>query len=136
MIRPKSGYMVRTHQIPFPYQSIRLGKLCTDFASPEIIALYVYWFLQGISSLHGSEIWAGRISYYWMAPVDSRRAELYALSRPHFADPGGTLDVATEQGVKDVIWPKQYVGGKVQLERNLERERATQVQETKNERFN
>ena len=28
---------------------------------------------------------------------------------------------AAEQGVKDVFWPTPYLGGKVQLERNLER---------------
>jgi anthraniloyl-CoA monooxygenase len=31
------------------------------------------------------------------------------------------LHAAAEQGVKDVVWPKPYQGGKVQLERNLER---------------
>jgi anthraniloyl-CoA monooxygenase len=53
--------------------------------------------------------------------IAAGRADLCALARPHLADPAWTLHAAAEQGVKDVIWPKQYVGGKVQLERNLER---------------
>ena len=41
--------------------------------------------------------------------------------RPHLADPAGTLHAAAEQGYKEMPWPKQYQGGKTQLERNLER---------------
>jgi anthraniloyl-CoA monooxygenase len=53
--------------------------------------------------------------------IAAGRADLCALARPHLADPAWTLHAAAEQGVKDIVWPKQYVGGKVQLERNLER---------------
>ena len=53
--------------------------------------------------------------------IAAGRADLCALARPHLADPAWTLHAAAEQGVKDIPWPKQYQGGKVQLERNLER---------------
>jgi anthraniloyl-CoA monooxygenase len=53
--------------------------------------------------------------------IAAGRADLCALARPHLADPAWTLHAAAEQGYTDIAWPKQYVGGKVQLERNLER---------------
>ena len=53
--------------------------------------------------------------------IAAGRADLCALARPHLADPAWTLHAAAEQGYTDIAWPKQYIGGKVQLERNLER---------------
>ncbi|MEI8155566.1 MAG: bifunctional salicylyl-CoA 5-hydroxylase/oxidoreductase [Burkholderiales bacterium] len=53
--------------------------------------------------------------------IAAGRADLCALARPHLADPAWTLHAAAEQGYADIAWPKQYVGGKTQLERNLER---------------
>ncbi|BAL24176.1 bifunctional salicylyl-CoA 5-hydroxylase/oxidoreductase [Azoarcus sp. KH32C] len=53
--------------------------------------------------------------------IAAGRADLCALARPHLADPAWTLHAAAEQGYFDIAWPRQYVGGKVQLERNLER---------------
>jgi len=53
--------------------------------------------------------------------IASGRADLCALARPHLADPAWTLHAAAEQGYREMSWPKQYQGGKVQLERNLER---------------
>ncbi len=53
--------------------------------------------------------------------IAAGRADLCALARPHLADPAWTLHAAAEQGYADIAWPKQYVGGKIQLERNLER---------------
>lgn len=53
--------------------------------------------------------------------IAAGRADLCALARPHLADPAWTLHAAAEQAYFDIAWPKQYVGGKVQLERNLER---------------
>jgi len=53
--------------------------------------------------------------------IASGRADLCALARPHLADPAWTLHAAAEQGYREMPWPKQYQGGKVQLERNLER---------------
>jgi anthraniloyl-CoA monooxygenase len=53
--------------------------------------------------------------------IAAGRADLCALARPHLADPAWTLHAAAEQGFTDIAWPKQYLGGKLQLERNLER---------------
>lgn len=53
--------------------------------------------------------------------IAAGRADLCALARPHLADPAWTLHAAAEQGYREMPWPKQYQGGKLQLERNLER---------------
>ena len=42
---------------------------------------------------------------------------------PIFANPSWTLGEAAKLGYTPVTWPKQYLAGKQQLERNLERER-------------
>ncbi len=49
------------------------------------------------------------------------RADLCALARPHLADPYWTLHAAATLGYRDMPWPSQYLTGKAQLERNLER---------------
>ncbi len=49
------------------------------------------------------------------------RADLCALARPHLADPYWTLHAAAQLGYHDMPWPKQYLTGKAQLERNLAR---------------
>jgi anthraniloyl-CoA monooxygenase len=67
--------------------------------------------------------------------IAAGRADLCAVARPHLANPSWALMEAAKIGYRDVPWPKQYLSGKTQLERNLERERA-QAQETTNERFN
>ena len=53
--------------------------------------------------------------------IAAGRADLCALARPHLADPFWTLHAAAELGYADVEWPKQYLTGKAQLERNLAR---------------
>ncbi|MGX4643122.1 bifunctional salicylyl-CoA 5-hydroxylase/oxidoreductase [Massilia sp. SYSU DXS3249] len=55
--------------------------------------------------------------------IASGRADLCAIARPHLADPAWTLHEAAKLGYTGVAWPKQYYAGKLQLERNLERER-------------
>jgi anthraniloyl-CoA monooxygenase len=60
--------------------------------------------------------------------IAAGRADLCAVARPHLANPAWTLLEAAKIGVTDVAWPKQYLSGKQQLERNLERERAMQAQ--------
>jgi anthraniloyl-CoA monooxygenase len=67
--------------------------------------------------------------------IAAGRADLCAIARPHLANPAWALQEAAKIGYHDVAWPKQYLSGKTQLERNLERERA-QAQETTHERFN
>ncbi len=55
--------------------------------------------------------------------IAAGRADLCALARPHLADPAWTLHEAAKLGYTDISWPRQYHAGKLQLERNLERER-------------
>jgi anthraniloyl-CoA monooxygenase len=58
--------------------------------------------------------------------VAAGRADLCAVARPHLANPAWTLLEAARLGHTDgngAAWPRQYLSGKAQLERNLERER-------------
>jgi anthraniloyl-CoA monooxygenase len=56
--------------------------------------------------------------------IGAGRADLCAIARPHLANPAWTLMEAAKIGYADVPWPKQYRTAKLQLMRNLERERA------------
>ncbi|HYS14627.1 MAG TPA: hypothetical protein VEN28_15055, partial [Burkholderiaceae bacterium] len=49
------------------------------------------------------------------------RADLCALARPHLADPYWTLHAAAQLNFRDMPWPDQYLSGRDQLYRNLER---------------
>jgi len=60
--------------------------------------------------------------------IAAGRADLCAVARPHLANPAWTLLEAAKIGVTDVPWPKQYRAAKVQLERNLEREKTMAAQ--------
>jgi anthraniloyl-CoA monooxygenase len=53
--------------------------------------------------------------------IAAGRADLCAIARPHLADPAWTLHAAAQQGYAGVEWPRQYLSGKAQLERNLAR---------------
>jgi len=55
--------------------------------------------------------------------IAAGRADLCAVGRPHLANPSWTLGEAARLGYTQVAWPKQYLAGKQQLERNLERDR-------------
>jgi anthraniloyl-CoA monooxygenase len=55
------------------------------------------------------------------AIVAAGRADLCALARPHLGDPAWTLHAAAEQGHAAQWWPPQYLTGKQQLERLLQR---------------
>jgi anthraniloyl-CoA monooxygenase len=55
--------------------------------------------------------------------IAAGRADLCAVGRPHLADPAWTLHEAARIGFTAIAWPKPYLAGKAQLERNLERER-------------
>jgi anthraniloyl-CoA monooxygenase len=55
--------------------------------------------------------------------IAAGRADLCAIARPHLADPAWTLHEAAKLGYTDISWPQQYIAGKLQLERNLERDR-------------
>ncbi|MCB0346690.1 MAG: bifunctional salicylyl-CoA 5-hydroxylase/oxidoreductase [Bdellovibrionales bacterium] len=54
------------------------------------------------------------------------RADLCLLARPHLADSQWTLHAAAQLGYKDQWWPKQYLAGKDQLYRLVERAKAAQ----------
>ncbi len=55
--------------------------------------------------------------------IAAGRADLCAIARPHLANPAWTLIEAAKIGYPDIAWPKQYRAAKIQLERNLQRER-------------
>ena len=60
--------------------------------------------------------------------IAAGRADLCAVARPHLANPAWTLMEAAKIGYLDVEWPRQYTAAKVQLERNLEREKTMAAQ--------
>ncbi len=53
--------------------------------------------------------------------IAAGRADLCALARPHLADPHWTLHAAAQLRYAGQPWPRQYLSGRSQLERNLER---------------
>jgi len=53
--------------------------------------------------------------------VAAGRADLCALARPHLADPAWALHAAAQQAYHGAGWPRQYLSGRDQLERNLAR---------------
>ena len=50
------------------------------------------------------------------------RADLCCLARPHLADPNWTLRAAAQQGFRGIDWPKPYLSGRDQMERNLQKQ--------------
>jgi anthraniloyl-CoA monooxygenase len=55
--------------------------------------------------------------------IAAGRADLCAVGRPHLSNPAWTLAEAAKIGYTGASWPRQYLPGKQQLERNMERER-------------
>jgi anthraniloyl-CoA monooxygenase len=53
--------------------------------------------------------------------IAAGRADLCAVGRPHLANPAWTLAEAARIGYRAMPWPRQYLAGKAQAERNLER---------------
>jgi anthraniloyl-CoA monooxygenase len=54
--------------------------------------------------------------------IAAGRADLCALGRPHLADPHWTLHAAAQLGYEPQPWPVQYLSGKSQLERQMQRQ--------------
>ncbi|CAN5762844.1 bifunctional salicylyl-CoA 5-hydroxylase/oxidoreductase [soil metagenome] len=54
--------------------------------------------------------------------IAAGRADLCSLARPHLSDPHWTLHAAAELGYAAQPWPVQYLTGKQQLERQLQRQ--------------
>lgn len=62
--------------------------------------------------------------------IAAGRADLCAVARPHLANPAWTLHEAARIGYAagpGLLWPRNYLAGKVQLERECERQRAVQL---------
>jgi anthraniloyl-CoA monooxygenase len=55
--------------------------------------------------------------------IAAGRADLVSLGRPHLSDPNWTLRAAAQLGWREQPWPPQYLTGKQQLERLMERAR-------------
>ncbi|MEX2284010.1 MAG: bifunctional salicylyl-CoA 5-hydroxylase/oxidoreductase [Gemmatimonadota bacterium] len=53
--------------------------------------------------------------------IAAGRADLVSLGRPHLSDPSWTLRAAAQLGWREQPWPPQYLSGKQQLERLMER---------------
>jgi anthraniloyl-CoA monooxygenase len=53
--------------------------------------------------------------------IAAGRADLCCLARPHLANPYWTLHAAARLGYDQIEWPMQYLPGRDQLVRNLER---------------
>jgi anthraniloyl-CoA monooxygenase len=53
--------------------------------------------------------------------IAAGRADLCALARPHLSDPNWTLHAAAQLGYTGQPWPLQYLTGKQQLERLMQR---------------
>jgi anthraniloyl-CoA monooxygenase len=56
------------------------------------------------------------------AIIAAGRADLCALARPHLSNPHWTLLAAAASGYSEQHWPVQYLTGKRQLERAMQRE--------------
>ena len=54
--------------------------------------------------------------------IASGRADLCAIARPHLADPAWTLHEAAALQTRAVDWPKQYLSGRDQLYRELQKQ--------------
>jgi anthraniloyl-CoA monooxygenase len=57
--------------------------------------------------------------------IAAGRADLCALARPHLADPYWTLHAAARLGYGAAQWPRQYLAGRDQYLRNLQRAEGT-----------
>ena len=60
--------------------------------------------------------------------IAAGRADLCALARPHLADPAWTLHQAAKLQVRATSWPKQYLSGRDQLYRELEKQKILAAQ--------
>ena len=56
--------------------------------------------------------------------IAAGRADLCAIARPHLANPAWTLTEAAKIGYTPMVWPKQYLAAKPQMESLFARERA------------
>jgi anthraniloyl-CoA monooxygenase len=59
--------------------------------------------------------------------IAAGRADLCAVARPHLADPAWTLHEAAALQSRAVDWPKQYLSGRDQLYRELQKQQQLQA---------
>ena len=59
--------------------------------------------------------------------IAAGRADLCAIARPHLADPAWTLHEAAALQSHAVDWPRQYLSGRDQLYRELQKQREMQL---------
>ena len=59
--------------------------------------------------------------------IAAGRADLCAIARPHLADPAWTLHEAAALQSRAVDWPRQYLSGRDQLYRELQKQRELQM---------
>jgi anthraniloyl-CoA monooxygenase len=62
--------------------------------------------------------------------IAAGRADLCAVARPHLANPAWTLTEAAKIGYLPIVWPKQYVSAKSQMEAHFQREKMLATQAT------
>jgi len=60
--------------------------------------------------------------------IAAGRADLCAVARPHLANPAWTLTEAAKIGYTPIVWPKQYVSAKSQMEAHFQREKTLAAQ--------
>ena len=60
--------------------------------------------------------------------IAAGRADLCAVGRPHLADPAWTLHEAARLQSRAVTWPRQYLSGRDQLYREMEKQKALAAQ--------
>jgi anthraniloyl-CoA monooxygenase len=60
--------------------------------------------------------------------IAAGRADLCAVARPHLADPAWTLHEAAKLQSRAVDWPRQYLSGRDQLYRELDKQRQLAAQ--------
>ena len=72
--------------------------------------------LRNQEGLHELHLENGLISI-----IAAGRADLCCLARPHHADPYWALHAAAQLGCDQIAWPVQYLSGREQYMRNLER---------------
>ena len=77
----------------------------------------------------------GKVMFSITVPADQAngiiaagRADLCAIARPHLADPAWTLHEAARLQSHDVAWPRQYLSGRDQLYRELEKQKVLLAQ--------
>jgi anthraniloyl-CoA monooxygenase len=124
-----------------PDESVRIARAFSDAGvdivhvsagqtSPEARPVYGRMFQTPLSDRIRNEAGVPTIAVGNITEPDqvnsiiaAGRADLCALARPHLSDPHWTLHAAAELGYAGQPWPVQYLAGRQQLERLVQRRR-------------